>query len=111
MKPRNRLNTLNIPGLFQDVETSLSVFIKIYDVSDKGLGVFSADQLTPGQELVWITLQGEVHFKVQWCNQEASGDRSEDGFGFRAGLECLGSCENLYDLIRTVFDTKGIKKA
>ena len=113
MKQRNRLNTLNIPGLFQDAETGLSVFIKIYDVSDGGIGVYSADQLTPGQEIHWITLQGEIRLRVQWCREEnadtANGRDFEDGFTFRAGMECLDSSRNLYEVMKASFDARSVK--
>jgi|GEM_PF-5831814 len=106
MDDRNRLNTLNIPGLFQDAETMLSVFIKIFDVSDGGLGVFSADHLTPGQELIWITLHGEIRLRVKWCNDQGG----EEGFIFRAGLECTDACHDLYAIMQTTFDTLGARK-
>ena len=105
MKLRNRLNTLNIPGLFQDAQTGLSVFVKIYDISDHGLGIYSADQLTPGQVIIWITLNGEVRLKVQWCNQEDL----ENDFPFRVGLQCEDPSLDLYEVMKISFDTQAKK--
>jgi hypothetical protein len=105
MKQRNRINTLNIPGLFQDAETGLSVFVKIYDVSDNGLGIYSADQLTPGQVIIWITLNGEVRLNVQWCNQEDP----ENHFPFRVGLRCEDPALDLYEVMKISFDTQAKK--
>ncbi len=70
----------------------------IWDVSEFGLGLWSAERLEQG-EVVKVTV-GEpfpliIDCKVKWCASEAEHE------GFRCGLEVEGSSKQLESLYQT----------